>query len=310
MGRRYFEQQMGAARAADALGVQIDRERGGAVGGAHTRFERITVGGLELDRQEAVLQRILPVDVGEAAGDDAADAGRDHRPHRARARGAAAEIAAGHQDAGRAELRLVEREVRIVAPIGELAGMREQQRRVIGIHVAIDGRDLIRIDVVLQERDGNTGERGEGLHQAAPETSCRTSTMRPAMAVAAAGAGPARWVRTPLTWRPSKLRVVVETQRSPGSPRSPVPPAHMEQPASPPTQPAARNPQSRPAASAWRFTVDEPGTTMATTPAATCRPRTIAPAASRSGSRLLLQEPIKTRFTGRPASRLPGVSHL
>ena len=91
-------------------GYEIDREGRGAVGGDHARRQRVGLGVGQLDRQEAVLQAVLPVDVGEAARHDAADAGCEHRPHRALARGAAAEIAAGHQDAGRAELRLVENE--------------------------------------------------------------------------------------------------------------------------------------------------------------------------------------------------------
>ena len=84
----------------------------------------------------------------------------------------------------------------------------------------------------------------------------------------------------------------------------------MEQPDSPQKKPAARNTASRPAASAWRFTVDEPGTTMATMPGATWRPRTTAAAASRSGRRLLVQEPMNTRSTGSPATGMPGVSPM
>src|SRR5260370_1429634 len=83
---------------------------------------------------------------------------------------------------------------------GQIARIGEQELRPIGVHVAIDRGDLIGVDVVLQERDRDAGERGEGLHQTPPTTICRTSTMRPAMAAAAAVAGLARWVRTPLPW--------------------------------------------------------------------------------------------------------------
>src|SRR5262249_36864732 len=94
-------------------------------------------------------------------------------------------------------------------------------------------RDLVGVEVVLQERDGDAGMGREWLHQGCADMSCRTSAMRPATAVAAAVAGLERCVRTFGPWRCSKLRLVVETQRSPGSPRSPLPPAHMEQPDSP-----------------------------------------------------------------------------
>ena len=173
-----------------------------------------------------------------------------------------------------------------------------------------DRRDLVGVDVVFEKRRGDAGMAGERFHHAAPDSNCRTSAMRPAIAVAAAVAGLARWVRTFGPWRFSKLRLVVETQRSPGSPRSPLPPAHIEQPDSPQKKPASRNTRSSPAASASRFTVEEPGTTIATTPSATLRPRTTAAATSRSGSRLLVQEPMKTRLTGSPASGVPGVRSI
>src|ERR1700757_90393 len=130
-------------------------------------------------------------------------------------------------------------------------------------------RDLIGVDVVLEQRCGDAAMAGGRLHHAVPVTTCRASAIRPAIALAAAVAGLARCVRTLGPWRFSKLRLVVETQRSPGSPRSPLPPAHIEQPDSPHRKPGARNPASSPFASASRFTVEEPGTTRAATPSAT-----------------------------------------
>ena len=107
--------------------------------------------------------------------------------------------------------------------------------------------------------------------------------MRPAIALAAAVAGLARCVRVFGPWRFSKLRLVVETMRSPGSPRSPLPPAHIEQPDSPQEKPASRNTLSRPFASASRFTVDEPGTTMRDDAVRDLRPRTTSAAACEVG---------------------------
>src|SRR4051794_16366083 len=45
----------------------------------------------------------------------------------------------------------------------------------------------------------------------------RTSTKWPAIAAAAAMTGDTRWVRPRKPWRPSKLRLEVEAQRSPGA---------------------------------------------------------------------------------------------
>src|SRR3989344_1422203 len=67
----------------------------------------------------------------------------------------------------------------------------------------------------------------------------RTSTKWPCMAAAAAMAGLTKWVRPPAPWRPSKLRLLVEAQRSPGSRRSAFMARHMEQPGSRHSKPAA-----------------------------------------------------------------------
>src|ERR1043166_9737061 len=91
----------------------------------------------------------------------------------------------------------------------------------------------------------------------------RTSVKCPVTAAAAAIAGLTRCVRPPLPWRPSKLRLLVEAQRSPGRRMSGFIARHIEQPASRHSKPAARTPASSPSASAARFTACEPGTTIA-----------------------------------------------
>src|SRR5574337_952864 len=78
----------------------------------------------------------------------------------------------------------------------------------------------------------------------------RGSATRPAMADAAAVAGLASTVRAPLPWRPSKLRLEVETTSCPGCARSPFMAMHMEQPGSRHSAPAATNTWCRPSSSA------------------------------------------------------------
>src|SRR5215472_9948945 len=296
----------------DALGSKIDHEWHRAVDRHDAVRKRGRVARFQHDREQPVLQAVLAIDVGKAPRDDDADVVRQHSPHRRFARGARTEIVAGHENAEVAELRLVEHEVRILAAVIAPARAHEQQRLVVGLEAphGLHRRDLVGVDVVLEERDGDAGMGRERLHQGCPDMSCRTSAMRPATAVAAAVAGLERCVRTFGPWRCSKLRLVVETQRSPGSPRSPLPPAHMEQPDSPHKNPASRKTRSSPAASAARFTVVDPGTTIAMTPAATRRPRATSAAALRSGRRLLVHEPMNTRSTGRPASAMPGFSPI
>src|SRR3954449_13383956 len=99
------------------------------------------------------------------------------------------------------------------------------------------------------------------------------STKRPSTAAAAAICGDTRCVRPPRPWRPSKLRLEVDAQRSPGASVSGFMPRHIEQPAVRQSKPAARKTSSRPSFSAWTATCWEPGTTIALTLDATLRPR-------------------------------------
>src|SRR5215470_3231255 len=309
IGGRNFKSDIRAAGAADPLRHQIDSERGFAIGRDYAGDELIAKRGAEHDRQQTVLQTVFAINIGKAFGNDDANAVGQHAPDRGFARRPGAEIFAGHQNSRRAKLRLVEDKIRIFAAVFAPPRAMKQHGAIILFEAARmqNRRDLIGVDVVLDQWRGNAGMAGEGLHHAAPGASWRASAIRPAIALAAAVAGLARCVRTFGPWRFSKLRLVVETQRSPGWPRSPLPPAHIEQPDSPQKNPASRNTRSRPTASASRFTVLEPGTTIATTPSATRRPRTIAAAACKSGRRLLVQEPMNTRSTLRPASVMPGV---
>mmetsp|Transcript_32545 Transcript_32545/g.80235 ORF Transcript_32545/g.80235 Transcript_32545/m.80235 type:complete len:301 (+) Transcript_32545:808-1710(+) len=141
----------------------------------------------------------------------------------------------------------------------------------------------------------------------APEPTLRTSVSLPLMAAAAAIAGDTRCVRPPLPWRPSKLRLEVEAQRSWGSSLSGFIARHMEHPGSRQSNPAALSTTSRPSASACSFTMPEPGTTMAYTVDATFLPRATAATARMSSMRPLVQEPMNTLSTGTSSILVPGV---
>src|SRR5579864_1491862 len=69
----------------------------------------------------------------------------------------------------------------------------------------------------------------------------RTSAMAPDIALAAAVAGLARWVRARGPWRPTKLRFEVDTDRWPGGTVSPLAARHIEQPGSRHSKPASMN---------------------------------------------------------------------
>src|SRR5271165_5965470 len=72
--------------------------------------------------------------------------------------------------------------------------------------------DLVRVDVVHGKRHQTAFERCEFLHY----SNVLTSVTTPVTALAAAVSGLARKVRPPLPWRPSKLRLLVETLYWPG----------------------------------------------------------------------------------------------
>mmetsp|Transcript_12172 Transcript_12172/g.37545 ORF Transcript_12172/g.37545 Transcript_12172/m.37545 type:complete len:272 (+) Transcript_12172:656-1471(+) len=136
-------------------------------------------------------------------------------------------------------------------------------------------------------------------------SSFRTSVSVPLTAAAAAMAGETRCVRPPLPWRPSKLRLLVEAQRSCGSSLSGFIAKHMEQPGSRQSKPASVRIASSPSASACSLTSPEPGTTMAYTWSATLRPLATAAACRTSSMRALVHDPMKTLSTLTPSSFSP-----
>src|SRR5207244_9585703 len=116
-----------AIRAADFLGLEVDRQRGvrAARGVVH---QLVQVFRADSDRQDAVLEAIVVENVGERVRDHAANAEIEQRPRRMLAARAAAEIVAGDQDLRLAISGFVEHEIRVfrtvflVAHLGEQAG--------------------------------------------------------------------------------------------------------------------------------------------------------------------------------------------
>ena len=118
----------------------------------------------------------------------------------------------------------------------------EQKRAIAGAFDPLEellGDDLVGIDVLAVEVCDHSLMFAEWLHGS--DTSAvgtglnchlRTSVKWPETAAAAAIMGLTRWVRPPRPWRPSKLRLLVEAQRSPGARISGLMPRHMEQPSS------------------------------------------------------------------------------
>src|SRR2546421_7325476 len=216
---------------------------------------------------------------------------------------AAAKVGPSDQEGGAAIFRLLQDEVTTPTPVVE------EERPVAG---ALDPlqklfrNDLVGIDVRPVERSQNAIDPPERFHQ----LNSRTSTRCPAIAPAAAIGGLTRWVRPPLPCRPSKFRLLVEAQRSPGPRMSGFMPRHIEQPASRHSKPAWRKTASSPSASACRLTLTDPGTTIARTFGCTEWPRTTVAARRRSSRRALVQEPMKTRSIAIVSIAVPGSSAM
>src|SRR5262249_37056796 len=218
----------------------------------------------------------------------------------------AAEIAIGDDDAGIPVDVPVEHEIRLRrTAINKSKIMKQEMPPAVAALAPQKARrdDLVGVDIRHADRHGRSVQAKKRFHHG-PIASWRTSVSWPAMAAAAAIAGLIRWVRAPLPCRPTKLRLDVEAQRSPGATRSPFIPTHIEHPDSRHSKPARLKMASRPSASACAFTRPEPGTAMAGTTAR--RPSSTFAAARKSSMRLLVQEPMNTRSMAISVSGVPG----
>src|SRR5574337_956750 len=329
--RRDFERELGAVGLDHALALQVDRQP--VAGERRDLVEQLRdLRFGEHDRQHAVLEAVVEEDVGIARRDQRAKAVLLQRPGRVLAARPAAEVLAREQDRRALVARLVQHEVGVRAARGrvhaglavvQVAPLVEQVRAEAGLLDRLEELlrdDRVGVDVLAVQRRDQALVHGEFLHgvslligwgqskiasqflvcPAKLHEKRRISTKWPCTAAAAAIAGLTRCVRPPAPWRPSKLRLLVDAQRSPGSSRSAFIARHIEQPGSRHSKPAAVKILSRPSASACALTTPEPGTTIASfTFRATFWPSffTIAAASRRSSIRLLVQLPMNTLST-------------
>src|SRR5690606_18484560 len=174
--------------------------------------------------------------------------------------GPAAEVLASEQNLGSLDVRLMQAKtvdgftlvqwfagvanVR-VPPVVE--GILSKASARQGCHVLL-GQDSVGVYVGAVQRNQARAHGSKRCLHAASQL--RISTRWPAIAAAAAMAGLIRCVRPKAPCLPSKLRLEVEAQRSPGFRRSSFMPRHMEQPGSRHSKPACVNIWSRPSCSA------------------------------------------------------------
>src|SRR5258708_2152983 len=181
--------------------------------------------GRNHDRHERVLQRVALEDVGEGGADDDAEAVLHQRPRRVLARTAATEVVSRHQDLRSLGGGLVQREIRVGRAVREVAPVEKQIFAEAFHRRGLEkprGNDLVGIDVL----DGEN--HGLAFHSVEFHERLLTSVTTPVTALAAAVKGLAKNVLPPLPWRPSKLRLLVETLYSPASTSSPSMPRPLD----------------------------------------------------------------------------------
>src|SRR5689334_3353653 len=198
---------LGAVERGDALPLEVDAQP--EPGEGRRIVEQLVDFGVgQGDRQEAVFQRIVLENLAERRRDDRAEAVVAQRPRSVLARGADAEILAREQDLRALVARLVEDELRILAPRSE-AGVAEAAA-LDRLQVALRN-DLVGIDVGAVERHDQRLEDGELVHQ----RHSRTSTKWPAIAAAAAMAGLTRCVRPPARSEERRVGKECRSRRAP-----------------------------------------------------------------------------------------------
>src|SRR3954468_9532779 len=171
----HLEGDLFALRLDDHLAVQVD---GQLVAGEGVDFVEQRRDGLlrQHDGQQAVLERVVEEDVGEARGDQRAKAVLLDGPGSVFARGAAAEVAAGEQHGGTLVARLVQHEVRIRPAAGgvlprlaviEVAPRVEQVRTEAGLADRLEellGNDRVGVDVLAVDGGDEALVHDEFVH--------------------------------------------------------------------------------------------------------------------------------------------------
>src|ERR671921_1103571 len=259
----------------------------------------------QVNGEQAVLGRVVLEDVGERGCDHGVEAVVFYRPDRVLAARAGAEVLACEQDHGVFVLFPVHDEFVVLAPAGE---EKLPETRAFDALEGIGWNDLVGVHVRVTEGKRCSRDALDGLHQTTSigTPSSLGEAKRPITAVAAATTGLTRCVLPPLPWRPSKLRLDVDAQRSPGCRMSGFMPRHIEQPALRHSKPALVKTSSNPSSSACFFTRMEPGTTSARMPSLTFFPSRTRAAALKSSIRALVHEPRKTVSTSISLIGVPG----
>src|SRR5512133_65595 len=146
-----LEGRLRAVGERDGLLAEVDRHLL-ARRGEQLRHRR----GLEHDREEAVLEGVVPEDVGDARRDHGLEAVVDERPRRVLAGGAAAEVVARHEHRAALGRLRVEDEVRPRLPGGVVAPVGEEplpEPLLVGHLQEAAGDDLVGVDVLARDDD-------------------------------------------------------------------------------------------------------------------------------------------------------------
>src|SRR6188768_3394922 len=146
LARVDLEYNLSAVRTCNRPGAEVDLEGRLTVDSQNLLFKAQAIGGRKHDRQHAVLDQALAIDLGEIAGDDAAHAMGGKRPNGGLAGAAATEIGSRDKDRRAMKARHVEHE----GLSGINAPARKQRRLIVRLQCTheLHRSDLIGVDVV------------------------------------------------------------------------------------------------------------------------------------------------------------------
>src|SRR5690349_16823033 len=181
-GERDLVEPLQKAFAAPRIDLEFDLLAGGRKNRLRRKVDadapgalrRLDIGGklvhdllVDDDGQDTVLKTIGEKDIAKARADDGADTVLLERPHRALARGAAAEIRTGHENFGATQGFAVQDEIRILRTIGQIAQRAERPFAECAANriadQALDADDDVGVDIAAHDRRSDGRELVEGL---------------------------------------------------------------------------------------------------------------------------------------------------
>ena len=143
-----------------ALSIDVDHDESRRIFLDESR-QLIDVGEAQYDDDQTLFRGVVDEDVTEGGRDDGLESVVHQGPDRVFARGSDAEARTRDQDARAHEVRSIENETGVVAPLAEQSST---ESGALDTFQPIRGNDLVGVDVRALERNGAALDDANGLH--------------------------------------------------------------------------------------------------------------------------------------------------